>query len=218
MRSPNVINQTPEASSFSKFVAFTKSVNLSKSNRYLVEIVGPSSGDINIADGISHENISLMCDYVSHPALTLHTKDAGLYGGAIMIPDGGIDYHNTTGMSFILDEAQNVKTYFLKWMSLIMDRDTYLVNYQETYLASVVKIHQLDMQDKITYTTELTDVYPVEISEVVSTSQAENTFNRITIQFNFRKWDGFSQESDIDRQRLIQTYSNNLPNYFLTNE
>lgn len=215
MRAPNTINQSPQSTSFSKFVAFTKSVNLAKTNRYLVEIVGPSSGAINIADGIDHENVSLMCDFVSHPALTLHSKDANLYGGTILVPDGGIDYHHTTVMSFLLDEAQNIKTYFTKWMSLIMDRDNYLMNYQSSYIASKVKIHQLDMMDNITYTTILTDVYPTEVGEVAATSQAENTFSKISVQFNFRKWEGFSMTSDIDRQKQITNYSTKIPSIFL---
>lgn len=193
-------------SNFTDFFTFVRNVSLSRTNRYLVEITGPSNANVN--DGISHANISFMCDYVSHPAFTLHTKDASLYGAPDMRPDGGIDYHNVVGMSFLLDESQRVKTYFTNWLNLIVNRDTYFVGYRDEYISNVIKIHQLDMADNITYTTELYDIYPVELGSVDATSQIENQFSRLNVQFNFRTWKSFVRNSAIDQQKQLAKYSN----------
>lgn len=174
---------------FTDFLSFVKKESLARTNRYLVEITGPSAGNIN--DGISDYQLSLMCDYVSHPAFTIHTKDASLYGASDMRPDGSVDFHNMVGMSFLLDQGHKVKSYFVKWTDLIIDKDTFMVNYKSEYIAAEIKIHQLDMADNITYTTILYDVYPVEIGSVDATSQAMDQFSRLNVQFNFRKWKSF---------------------------
>lgn len=185
-------------SHFNKFMTFVYKKSLSRTNRYLVEITGPS--DAFIDKEISNYELSLMCDYVSHPAFTIHTKDAAFYGAADMRPDGGLDFHNITGMSFLLDQDQQVKSYFTKWMDLIIDKKSYFVNYQSKYIANTIKIHQLDMADNITYTTILYDAYPIEIGSVDATSQSTDQFSRLNVQFTFRTWEGFVKKTDANKQ------------------
>lgn len=176
-------------SHFTKFVSFVKQESLSRADRFLVEITGPSGA--NIDKFITHEHVSFMCDYVSHPAYSIQTTDASLYGAAEMRPSGAMDYHNVLGMSFVLDQSQKVKTYFTNWMGLIVNDTTFYVSYKKDYTASVIKIHQLDMDDKVTYTTELYDVFPIEIGSVDASTQASNQFSRLTVQFNFKTWRGY---------------------------
>lgn len=204
-------------SHFNKFMRFVYDRSLSRTNRYLVEITGPSNSEAKINDDISNYDLSLMCDYVSHPAFTIHTKDAAFYGASDMRPDGGLDFHNVTGMSFLLDEEQRVKSYFTNWMDLIIDKKSYFVNYPAKYIANTIKIHQLDMADNITYTTVLYDVYPIEIGSVDASSQAGNQFSRLNVQFNFRTWEGFVKNSDADKNKQKTQFVNTINNTLITN-
>lgn len=197
-------------SHFNKFMQFVYNRSLSRTNRYLVEITGPSNPDAKINDGISNYEVSLMCDYASHPAFTIHTKDASFYGASDMRPDGGLDFHNITGMSFLLDQDQRVKSYFTKWMDLIIDKKSYFVNYKSKYTASTIKIHQLDMADNVTYTTVLYDAYPIEVGSVDAFAQADNQFSRLNVQFNFRTWEGFVKKSQDDAEKEIKQFVNTI--------
>jgi hypothetical protein len=214
MRERGTIKTTDGSGSFSKFVQFVKNTSLSRQNRFLVEINGYSAPDADINKNITNEQVSLLCDYTSHPAFSVHVKDAKVNNGSILRPDGVLDYHNVTNFSFLLDQNNNLKMYFVNWMNKIIDRETQYVGYQSDYLANVIKIHQLDMADNITYTTELYDAYPIEVSNVEVSQQASNAFNRISVQIAFSKWDGFSSNSQVDMDRINTTYDASTVNKF----
>jgi hypothetical protein len=129
-----------------------------------------------------------------------------------MRPTGGIDFHNVLGMSFLLDEDQRVKRYFTKWLDMIVDKKSYFVSYPAKYRANNIKIHQLDMADNITYTTVLYDVYPIEVGSVDASTQADNQFSRLNVQFTFRTWEGFIKNSQSDKQKEVSQFANIVTN------
>lgn len=181
-------------SDFQKFIAYTKQTSLARTNRYSIVIAG-----YPVSLAAMGEGLTLMCDAASHPGYSVGTKDSSYTNIATMRPDGSLDYKNVSGMSFLLDENQSIKSFFVNWMKLVVDPSTGFVRYPENYICSSITINQLDMMDNITYTTTLYDAYPIEIGAVDVSNDASNTFSRINIQFTFTSWDSTSTPKKLSK-------------------
>lgn len=175
------------SSDFQDFIAFTRQSNLAKANRYSVYITGfPFSIQ---SEGNTAKNLSLMSDAASHAGYSIGTKDASYSNTAFMLPDGSRNFNNTTTVTFLLDEAHQVKVFFKNWMDSVVNKDTGFISYPADYICDTMTVNQLDMLDRVTYFTTFYNVYPVEIGEIQVSNDASNTFSRLTVVFQFEKWD-----------------------------
>jgi len=172
------------SSNFQNFVTFIKETNLSRTNLFQVIVTGPNSGGITLPfDGT---NFGLMAESVSHPSLILGYKDARISGPKDFRPDGTVDFEHTTNITFFLDQKHKIRKFFLDWNNLIIDKNSFTVNYQDNYIANTLIINQLDRNDQVLSTTTLREVYPYIVGSVDHATNESNQFGRVTIGFVFK--------------------------------
>ena len=97
-----------------------------------------------------------------------------------------MDFEHTTNITFFLDEKHLIRKFFLDWNNLIIDKNTYVVNYQDNYIANSLIINQLDRNDQVLSTTTLRQVFPYIVGPVEQSNTESNQFERVTVGFVFR--------------------------------
>ena len=179
---------------------------LARTNRFEVAIIPPPA--LSQYGGM----VSILCEQANLPMLNLGVKpfrihNAPAYQRPISIEYGG------EGLSFTfhLDGDMLLKRFFDDWSHMIVDKNTYLVNYHENYATSVF-VSQLNEQDQVVYEVEFTEAFPRNLNLVQLDHTAQNQTQRLVVMFNYRIWKDvqrtqFIERSDPYPQNQPQTYN-----------
>lgn len=169
---------------------------LARSNRFEVKIV-PPNGMGGARSTFNSSLISLYCEQTSFPGLNIPTSSYKIFGPTYQRPKT-IEYGGEgIPLTFHVDPALYIKTFFEDWMHLVVDKTNYTVNYQHVY-ASTVSIAQLDEQDNITYEIELLEAFPKNINLMELNNSATNQTHRLNVVFGFRYWRRVEQLNPTD--------------------
>lgn len=191
---------------FQRFVQFAKESSIAKSNKFAVDIFGPSFNTDGVFPDIATQDLSLMCDQAPLPGQSIGTKDINQFGPRVLRPDGSIDFSSTVTLSFVVDQAMFVKRYFEEWLDRIVNRTSYQTAWSNEYLANSIKIHQLDEADNITFTSELIDAFPTSVGQMDYSHYNDNQFHRVLITFAYRKHHSYSAKGKYDANKAYQVY------------
>ena len=158
-----------------------------KGNRYNVTFAGLPAG----LDAGVNENLQYLCESVSLPTKGIASNAQDIYG-----PPREIPYRETfteAALSFILDDAFTVKTFFDKWQENIIDVETGNVNYWNNFVATI-NITRLS-NDATTFTDasdlykiELREAYPSAVGEIALGHTQGGEILRLSVTFKYRKW------------------------------
>lgn len=172
--------------SLDRFKAEVSQRGLARTNRFEIEMPIPRSligyyfsKDIQI--------VNLLCEQASFPPQIIGVRPQRIYGPLYQRPFG-VEYGGEgIPMTFLVDRQMDVKAFFDSWISKVVDPFQFFVYYRRDYSVDI-RVHQLDENDKITYSVEIQDAFPrsVTIMELNNTSQ--NQFHRINVNFAYRKW------------------------------
>ena len=177
---------TSSITRFSVSTLRSKVSDFAKGHRYNVIIKPPANAGLSI--GIT-ENLKFLCESVSLPTKSIASNAHDIYG-----PPREMPYRTTfteAAMSFILDDEMNVKSYFDKWQSFIINDDTGNPRYWNDYVGSI-QIHRLK-NNAITeaddaYKVELEEAYPSVVGEIALSHSGGNEILRLPVTFKYRKW------------------------------
>lgn len=184
-----------------------KKGGLAKANRFLVIFTPPTQPLLNLSlsnvvGSLARGNnplkkmisnprdIAFLCESASLPGRQITTSDFTAQKQTIKIPNGFIE--EDVSMSFILTNDFFMKEVFDRWLSSIVDTQTYTLGYKSDYQCDIT-IQALDAEDKPTYTITLINAYPITVGSVELDNSAENTYLKIPVTFAYDRY----EEKDI---------------------
>jgi hypothetical protein len=153
---------------------------LAKSNRFNVFMNPPQSlYRANELDEL--RDLNVMCESCSMPGRQIQTFDMKYFRQDIKTPQGFIN----EDISFVFNLTNDffIKRLFDDWTNLIIDRESYKLNYSSVYKRSV-EIYQLDSKNQITYKVELKNAFPVSV-QAVELGNANGDVQQVTVEFTY---------------------------------
>lgn len=148
-----------------------------KGNRFKVEFTNiPNFSATNSSD------LSILCKNVSIPGKSIDTLEYSLYRNKYKVPIG---YTNDdVEIAFNLTANYLAKEALDGWINSIIDVDTYLLNYDNTYKREI-NIFQLDERDRTIYKAKLKNAYPYQLQSIDLSDENENVIPMISAQFTY---------------------------------
>jgi hypothetical protein len=162
------------------------------------EIARPSKFDVEIPIPIAlitylgtSRNLNMRCEAAQLPGRTIATTSMKIYG-----PEEKFPYqttYNDVELTFIVDDDMSQKIFFDAWLEWINPSLTYDMKYKGDY-AVPVRINQYDVQNKISYSIDLIDAFPIAINEM-DLDWSSDTYHKMTVTFSYSKWKNNSVEA-----------------------
>lgn len=164
-------------SSISNFLGKFKPGEFSRPNRFDVWITFPA----NIADV---RDVLYRCESAELPARTLATTEQRIYGPIEKHPY--LTTFNDIDLTFIVDNVMKQKIIFDNWIDLVNPSSSYDFNYKDTY-ASTISIKQYNDQNKVIYSVDLLDAYPISVNQL-SLDWGSDGYHKLNVTFAYTKW------------------------------
>jgi hypothetical protein len=140
--------------------------------------------------------ISLFCESANLPTHNIGVRQQRIYGPAYQRPTS-VDYGGDgITLSFIIDGNMDVKGYFDSWMQIIVDPNSFHINYSGEY-TSTMRITQLNQQDQPVYAAVFEDVFPKTLSMLDLNQGNQNSVQKLNVTFVYRRW--YADHSAIDK-------------------
>lgn len=185
-----------------KFISEIKNRGLARTNRYEVKVSIPSTtskGD---------QLVSVFCDAVNLPGLSVATQPSRMYGEVREMPYEPI-YEPVT-LSFYVDSNMEVKKAFDRWMASIVNVNTREMMYYDDYVRDVtIKVinrdytpapqtEQLNTERSIEtdspYIVVLSEAYPKLISTIQMDAGSKDVMKfSVLIQYKYWRAEGSSE-------------------------
>lgn len=167
-------------------------------NKFEVRINPP--GGTNSRDA---EVIQLRCDAATMPSRTMNTTpNYERYGPVQQVVDG-FSYEDVT-LSFLADEAFDVRSFFEGWQGLTYNGANYNMGYYDDYTSNIV-IHALNKNYVRTYSVKLHEAFPKTINAQEFNMATQNELQKVSVVFAYRMWTqtgmGDSDWVDPDKSR-----------------
>ena len=180
-----------------------KRSGLAKQNRFQIFMSPPQQSLLNIdlgniavsalsgnfkASSLINDprDIGILCKSVTFPGDTIETMnyDQGGFKQNTLIPTGFAV--NEVDLVWHLTNDYYIKKMFDKWIGLIIDKDTYLKNYESTYLRDIT-IQQLNEQNMPIYGIELQDAFPKSTNAITLSNDSKDVVE-LTVNFAFKNF------------------------------
>ena len=184
----------------SKFSAHLNKYGTIKNNRYEVIISPPAS--FRLAPGFQEEFkemfdiLTLRVEQIRIPNVNLNVQRVNRYGiGPRQAFPTNAEFPETVSLTFLETENSDVHKFFHVWMNSIFgyyntsfanERGIYLAEYKNIYSTLMtIKVYDDKGIDYVSNEVELTEAYPVQISEVPLSWGDNNTHMKINVNFAF---------------------------------
>jgi hypothetical protein len=96
-------------------------------------------------------------------------------------------------LTFIVGDNMEEKLFFDAWLEWINPSLTYNFKFKGDY-AVPLRINQYDVQNKVSYSVDLIDAFPVAINSMQLDSSADG-YHKLTVSFTFKCWKNNSFEA-----------------------
>ena len=180
------------AGSISDFLA-SFSTDLARSNRFDVNIPIPLA---LLFDVSTARTLSLRCESAQLPGRTLETTTKK-HGSA---PVEKFPYHNNYSevtLEFLVSGDMNEKIFFDAWMELINPTTDFNMQYKNNYAVDI-SINQYDLQNKITYSANLIEAFPIEVNQL-DLNWSNDSFHKLSVVFAYKQWQNNTVSSLVQR-------------------
>jgi hypothetical protein len=168
--------------------------DIAKPNRFDVEIAIPQTL-LSIIPPTFGRTLNLRCESAQLPSRTIGTTPQKFGSNPVEMHPYVSAFGGTT-LNFIASGNMAEKAFFDAWLELIHPTTTFDFQYRDTYITSVI-VNQYSNENKLAYSIELIDAFPVSIEQMDLNWQTEGHLS-LSVQFEYRYW----------RQRNIKTLSN----------
>jgi hypothetical protein len=207
-----------------KFISLVKNKTLAHSNKYsavfyLPKTLQSSSENSDATSNANLQRLTLLCDSVSIPGLSLITNDVAVYGEARQMPTQRL--FSDMNMTFYVDHEMNAKRFFDSWMDTIINPNTRSAYYYNDYIANA-DIYVHDINTNVTYKVTLKECYPKAIQQIdMSYASRELMKMQVTLQYKYYNVENIEMDTE-DFLNFISSnnvaYSNSLnPAFDFTN-
>ncbi len=183
---------------------------IATTNRFAVTITPPSAAFLNLGALIGNgplindpRDISVLCQSCSLPGKLIMTGDYDAYGAnPRKYPQSSIQ--EDVEFSFLITGDFYAKKTFDKWQNSIINQESQLVEYDETYKTDVF-IQQLNKDNTPMYAVRLRDAYPIAVNSVDLSNDSTDSvaFVSVTMTYDF-----FETEAPI--RSMINSTGNKL--------
>jgi hypothetical protein len=161
-----------------QFISTISSSGLAKENRF--EVILP--------EAISDAPVSLFCESVSLPQMSVMMKQQRLFGPtynrAATVDYGGAGIQ----LTFYVDSDMKVKKYFDSWMHMCVAPSTFSARYLKDY-AFNVDIYQLNEKDERTYHIRLIEAFPTSSGPMTLNQSSIDSAHRLPVTLSYRYWE-----------------------------
>jgi len=140
--------------------------------------------------GISRK-LKFRCESAELPSRSISTVPMKIYG-----PVENYPYQTTfqdITLTFIVGDNMEEKLFFDAWLEWINPSLTYNFKFKGDY-AVPLRINQYDVQNKVSYSVDLIDAFPVAINSMQLDSSADG-YHKLTVSFTFTSWKNNSFEA-----------------------
>jgi hypothetical protein len=193
------------SSSLENFISEVTNRGLARTNLFSVEIPTPAC----IPRRSAPTFLNLFCQTASFPPTNIGVRDLRISGPTYKRPYN-VDYGGEgISMTFLIDRDMELKKYFDKWMSYIVNPYEYYVYYDENdtkYTTDITvkqikeivpgkKFYENNGYESITpaediadeYIIVIQDAFPRNIGMIELDTTAQNATHKLTVNFAYRK-------------------------------
>lgn len=155
---------------------------LARTNRFKIVMFPPVEA-FNSANDI--RDLSILCDSTSMPGRQIGTADHSYYRQSMKVANSYIN--EDVEFTFNLTNDFFIKDIFSKWTNLIINRDTYKLNYASVYKRDVA-IYQQDIQDQTIYAIKLINAFPITVTaQTLDSSDAQ--IQQLSVSFTYEDFE-----------------------------
>jgi hypothetical protein len=169
------------AANISNFIG-SFNTELARPNRFMVNIPAPIPLLPYLA---TSKLLSLRCETAQLPSRTFATADQK-FGSNPIEKHAYHSNYNESEMSFIVSGDMKEKIFFDMWMEYINPTRSFDFSYRNDYI-STLTVTQYDLSDKLTYSINLIDAFPVSVNQL-DLDWSNDGHHKLTVVFAYRYW------------------------------
>jgi hypothetical protein len=145
--------------------------------------VSAISGNFNAKSLINDpRDIGLLCESCSIPGRQIQTMEHSHFRQSVKVANSY--FNEDVTFVFHLTNDYYMKKMFDKWTSLVINPDTFKLNYDSTYKRDVT-IQQLNEKDVPVYGITLRNAYPVTVQSVELNNSAQDSIQKLSITMTY---------------------------------
>jgi len=165
------------------FLGSLSSQGITRKSRYRVQIIPPAGFQVPRGFTERIENISF-------PGQNIRSVPDTLRYGPEREQAQGMTY-GPISATFITSNAQLEKTFFGRWQSLTVNKETWEPRYYEDYIGGL-RIWHLDQRNNDRDGIEIFEAFPKTISPQDVGHAQGNAYQTLTVEFTFHHWYGIA--------------------------
>ena len=154
------------------------------SNRFEVSITPVGNGELAKLKQkyIGSNRMVLRPEVVQLPGSQVGSFDITTQGSPIKLPN--IRTYEDVNMTFTITNNYAVVNFFKAWHDMIIDKNDYRVGYITDYGATI-EISHLTREDKVVYTCQLLNAWPVGVNSIDLDSGASDVVSKLSIAITY---------------------------------
>lgn len=166
-----------------EFISNIRTGGLMKSSRYSVFMGVPLGMNGQISD---LRKLLLFCSEAQLPGVNLSTAQIRTYGEFREAPYEKL--FDNVNLTFYVDQAMEVKTFFDNWMNLIQGKNR-TFEYYDNYVTDLY-IYVEDARDDSRYAVHLYECYPKSINPVTVNYDNKSEM-KLQVSMNYKYWESY---------------------------
>ena len=155
------------------------------------ELARPSKFDVNIPIPLgmipyrsTSRMLTMRCENAELPGRTIATTSMKIYGVEEKFPY--MSSYNDLSLTFIVSDDMKEKLFFDAWLNWINPNTSYNLKYKQDYSVAL-RINQYDVQNKVSYSVDLVDAYPIAVNGMDLNWSADG-YHKLTVTFAYTSW------------------------------
>lgn len=139
----------------------------------------------------SARNLTYRCESANLPGRTFATAEQRTYGPIEKYPY--LNTYTDIDMTFIVDDDMNQKIFFDAWLNFINPLYNNNFRYKGDY-STVITVNQYDVTNKISYSINLFDAYPISMNQMDLDWSADG-YHKLVVTFAYTYWQNNSLQA-----------------------
>jgi hypothetical protein len=124
------------------------------------------------------------CENAQLPGRTFATTEQKTYGPIEKFPY--LTTYNDIDLTFIVDDDMQQKILFDAWLNFINPLYNNHIRYKQEY-ATILTINQYDVTNKLTYSINLYDAYPISMNQM-DLDWSGDGYHKLNVTFAYTYW------------------------------
>jgi hypothetical protein len=163
------------------------------------DLARPNKFDVNIPVPLTlipyvknAKNLVYRCENANLPGRSLATTEQKI-GSNPVEKYPYLTTYNDIQLTFMVDDDMNQKVFFDAWLNFINPTYNYNFRYKGDY-STAITINQYDVTNKISYSINLWDAYPVNV-EQLDLDWAADGYHKLRVTFAYTYWQNNSLQA-----------------------